>query len=662
MTSAAARTGRAIDADAASFCPYVGLQPYAESHRDYFFGRERDIRIIANNLLASPLTVLYGASGVGKSSVLLAGVIPAMRAKPRIAVVTFREWQRPDLLAALRLECAAAAMDVTFARSQGHTLVRQPVGSAAPEAPSAEERGRLEAARDASGAQDELTLPGDVARDGGLDETLQQLAAAVNGRVLVIFDQFEEYFLYHPEGPRNTFDAELARAVNREEVDAGFLLALREDGLARLDRFRARIPHLLANMLRLRHLDAAAAERAIREPLRIYNEHFGTSMTIDDALVREVLAQARPDRAALAPDLDARTGTVDEREAIETPFLQLVMTKVWDEERKAASSTLRVATLERLGGAAEIVRTHLDAVMERLAARQQALCAAFFDRLVTPSGSKIACRLDDLEGWAGKLAPELPAVLQALGDARILRTIAPVPGGAPVPQYEIFHDVLAPAILGWRRRYLYAREQEELRQAEEERRRREREDREAQLARDKARMQRRALGALMSAFLVVTALAIYAFHQSRVAARERKLAEARLERIVDGIELKQAFLSGNREAVDQALATAKPVKIRFEATRTPREVIGGQQYYEWRVFPVPETIAGGWKGLVTITYWLDHPSFPSPFFATGANQRYTASYIGYGCLRQVRVLIEYADPEKVPAITSFDMCATVRDA
>ncbi len=50
-----------------SFCPYVGLQPYTEAHRDYFFGRERDQRIISSNLYAAPLTVLYGASGVGKS-------------------------------------------------------------------------------------------------------------------------------------------------------------------------------------------------------------------------------------------------------------------------------------------------------------------------------------------------------------------------------------------------------------------------------------------------------------------------------------------------------------------------------------------------------------------------------------------------------------------
>ncbi len=55
-------------------CPYVGLQPFEEADREFFFGRERDQRIIISNLLTSPLTILYGSSGVGKSSVLMAGV------------------------------------------------------------------------------------------------------------------------------------------------------------------------------------------------------------------------------------------------------------------------------------------------------------------------------------------------------------------------------------------------------------------------------------------------------------------------------------------------------------------------------------------------------------------------------------------------------------
>ncbi len=83
-------------------CPYVGLQPYTEAQRAYFFGREQDSETIAANLVSSPLTLFYGASGVGKSSVLAAGVVPYLRMLPTVLVVNFRTWQDQTFQVALR--------------------------------------------------------------------------------------------------------------------------------------------------------------------------------------------------------------------------------------------------------------------------------------------------------------------------------------------------------------------------------------------------------------------------------------------------------------------------------------------------------------------------------------------------------------------------------
>src|SRR5215208_4431281 len=61
--------------------PYKGLAPFEDSPVDalFFFGRERESEIVTANLLAYRLTVLYGASGVGKSSLLQAGVAHRVR-------------------------------------------------------------------------------------------------------------------------------------------------------------------------------------------------------------------------------------------------------------------------------------------------------------------------------------------------------------------------------------------------------------------------------------------------------------------------------------------------------------------------------------------------------------------------------------------------------
>ncbi len=126
------------------------------------------------------------------------------------------------------------------------------------------------------------------------------------------------------------------------------------------------------------------------------------------------------------------------------PYLQLVMTRLWDEEMRAGSHVLRLATLNRLGGAEQIVRTHLDATMSALSADEQDVAARVFQLLVTPSGAKIAHAVPDLADMAGSPRVIGP-VLDKLSGSECAH---PAPGGPAAdqpqaPRYEIFHDVLA---------------------------------------------------------------------------------------------------------------------------------------------------------------------------------------------------------------------------
>src|SRR3712207_6367603 len=58
--------------------PYVGLVPFSWHDAAFFFGRENETELIAANLVAARLTLLYAPSGVGKTSVLRAGVVPRL--------------------------------------------------------------------------------------------------------------------------------------------------------------------------------------------------------------------------------------------------------------------------------------------------------------------------------------------------------------------------------------------------------------------------------------------------------------------------------------------------------------------------------------------------------------------------------------------------------
>jgi WD40 repeat protein/class 3 adenylate cyclase len=80
----AAHLGRIYDAgrveELSGACPYKGLEPFEEADAAYFFGREQLVGELAARMVGSGLLGVVGPSGSGKSSVVLAGLIPSLRA------------------------------------------------------------------------------------------------------------------------------------------------------------------------------------------------------------------------------------------------------------------------------------------------------------------------------------------------------------------------------------------------------------------------------------------------------------------------------------------------------------------------------------------------------------------------------------------------------
>jgi len=415
--------------------PYVGLMPYEERHAPLFFGRDADREKIIANLRATRLTIFYGPSGVGKSSALHAGVIPHLRQRaqpataggaPEFAVVYHKDW-RLDPLSGL-----AASIE-------------EGVKAALPEEPFE---------------------PVPPSRD------LAQLLAAWSGRfgleLLVILDQFEEYFLYHAsETGAGTFADEFPKAVNRRDLPVRFLISLREDALSKLDRFKGKIPLLFNTRLPINHLRDNDARAAVRGPIPAYNrllKHGAEPFQIEPELVEAVLNQVSSLKLKLG---GAGQGAVSETPTqfeIETPYLQLVMTRIWEEETKSGSHLLRERTLHKLGGAEQIVRQHLDTVMSCLSRTEQELAAILFKYLVTPVGAKIAHANDSLVEYAtGETdctEADVNSLLEKLqsGERRILYPVRVRYRQDEMDGHQIYHDALAPAILAWRTKYLVERD------------------------------------------------------------------------------------------------------------------------------------------------------------------------------------------------------------
>src|SRR5262249_5946632 len=191
----------------------------------------------------------------------------------------------------------------------------------------------------------------------------------------------------------------------------------------------------------------------------------------------------------------------------EATYLQLVMERLWQVERGEASETLRAATLSRLGGAARIVRDHLDDALEALSEPQKEAAARMFDHLVTPSGTKISHGVRDLAQFAGTTPEHIEPVLARLTDLRILRSGGPEDGADRL--YEIYHDVLADAVLEWRTRWNAQRVAEAARL-------------------DAERRRRHAFvvaGIALAALAVMTVIAVFALEQRHEAIAQRREAK-----------------------------------------------------------------------------------------------------------------------------------------
>jgi WD40 repeat protein len=390
--------------------PFKGLAPFDDSDLDalLFFGRERDSEVIATNLMAARITVLYAPSGFGKSSILRAGVAYRLRREEEAEVVVFASWPEDPLTALIE------AVGGT-----GNSLV-------------------------------------DAVADAG---------NRAGGDLYLILDQFEEYFLYHQDDTE--FVDALAEVARRPGVRVNILIAIREEALAQLDAFKAAIPNLLSNRLRLERLDRASGEAAIVGPVDRYNTLVADDerMRLEPQLAAAVLDEVAVGRVELS---GARKGvtTEDIREGgIEAPYLQLVMSRLWEVEVARRSKTLRLQTLRELGGAARIVEDHLDHAMDELSARQKDVAAAMYTFLVTPSGTKIAHDVRDLADYAEVDEHEADQVLGRLSAERIVRSNS---DNGTASRYEIYHDVLADAVVAWRNRHGAARA---LQDAERRRRR-----------------------------------------------------------------------------------------------------------------------------------------------------------------------------------------------
>ncbi|AUX42426.1 uncharacterized protein SOCE26_038580 [Sorangium cellulosum] len=333
--------------------PYRGLQAFGPEHRRLFFGREREVERLAGALRGGKrLLAVVGASGSGKSSLVMAGLAPLMQTaepetgKPETGsfrVASLRPGDAPcRALADAMAELArAAGVDLGAARAAGAGALREEI-----------ER-RPEALAEAAGV------------------ILSALPGAP--RLLLVVDQLEEIFT---QGSRRQEAAAFVRALLRAtEGDGGrvhVVLTLRADFLGRcLEHDRAlaeRIRDAMAIVLPM-------AEHELRAAILRPAERVG--LRFEDGLVDAMLEALRAD---VLPGADGGPGAGDGPGAASLPLLQFALEALW-ERRRGAMFTWDA--WRAIGGLRGAITRRADSMLAQYASdEERAIVRDVFERLV----------------------------------------------------------------------------------------------------------------------------------------------------------------------------------------------------------------------------------------------------------------------------------------
>ena len=348
-------------------CPYRGLEPFEAEHAANYFGRIAMVQKLLDKLQATNFVAVVGPSGSGKSSLVRAGLLTALRDNK---LPGSRAWD----IAILR-----PGEDPLRALAQ--PLVERMAATLTPVDRLTETRKLADRLRDGS-------LP--------IGDALAHLHEQPNHppRLLLLIDQFEETFTLCTDEPmRRTFLAALLTAAETAWVTVIF--TLRADFFGPIledEQFGKRVEGGLVPVLTM---NAAERRAAIEQPALKAGRRF------EEGLVQRIL-----DDVAAAPG--------------ELPLLEFALTELW--ERQTADGLLTHAAYEAIGELSGAIAQRADAALKSFNVTEQVAVRKVFTRLVRVAqpdeGAEDTKRRVNLT----ELDAAMQLLVRKLADARLLVT------------------------------------------------------------------------------------------------------------------------------------------------------------------------------------------------------------------------------------------------
>jgi hypothetical protein len=397
---------------------YPGAQPFSDDDfsRKVFFGRQREAAILANQILANRLVVVYAKSGLGKTSLLKAGVAQRLRDEGYLPlIVRVNDVKQGPLVSVLEgIDSGARSQKVEY-------------------------------------------IPGNTTSLWNFFKTSEFWCNDLLLNPTLIIDQFEELFTLQNADVREDFLEDLgylARGVQppqMKETDSRasesppslrIVLSLREDYLGFLEEASDRIPQILDHRFRLAPLDLDAAAQAMIGPAAIDAPEFQTRpFNYAPEAVTTILSS-----------LSRRSSSGISRAApyVEPFQLQLICQRIEQivTIRQQSINTYNIFNLQDFGGERAIQKTLKDFYIQEIHAlpdrpTRRAVRLLCEEYLISQDGRRLS--LDEHEICNRvKVSRD---TLKYLVDRRLLRSDQ----RSDSTYYELSHDTLVEPVLATRR-------------------------------------------------------------------------------------------------------------------------------------------------------------------------------------------------------------------
>jgi serine/threonine protein kinase len=372
--------------------PYAGLSSFQETDAGKFFGRNREVAAMVTRIRDCPMMAVVGSSGVGKSSFVRAGLVPALKRSGEVwETLVVRPGRQP-------LEALAG-------------IIAPMVGTAANLADEVDEQKKL---------VEKLR-----AEPGHLGNVMRLRARRDSRRIMLFVDQFEELYtqVADPE-ERAAFTACLSAVADDATSPLRVVLSIRSDFLDRIAEDPQFVSELTSGLYFLGPPGREGLREAITQPAEMAGFQFELPAIVDDML----------------DHLETTPGAL--------PLLQFAAAKLW-ENRDTARRMLTHHSYAAMGGVAGALASHADRVVSEMGTAKTPLIRALLLRLVTAERTRAIVPITELRELSREVG-EIQRLIDQMVDARLL-VVQTLEGGKG-STVEIVHESLVhgwPALRRW---------------------------------------------------------------------------------------------------------------------------------------------------------------------------------------------------------------------